>query len=158
MASPLQKFMRSGLSQQRQATRSFPFFYPHSFKGKNAAFQKRPTEDNYENINRNFQEGEHAPLAQQKVRKFPDWYKPYSFNYHGEGYFLLFFLGFIFFGSLFEREVRLAKGRTQRKELYGDQRSVGELRQSNYAQRMLDAEDPDFVKFTHAKPRPWDHH
>ena len=37
--------------------------------------------ENSYRINRDMKEGDLAPYAHQNVREFPDWYKPYGFNY-----------------------------------------------------------------------------
>ena len=47
----------------------------------------------YCSINRDLPVGAAAPNAHQNIRKFPDWYKPYTFNYTGEGYFVVALLG-----------------------------------------------------------------
>ena len=43
---------------------------------------------------RDQQPGDEAELAYRNVREFPDWYKPYTFNYLENGYFLAA-IGFI---------------------------------------------------------------
>lgn len=40
-------------------------------------------------IQRTFKPGEQAPFAHQNQRVFPDWYKPYLYNYNGEGYLVV---------------------------------------------------------------------
>ena len=68
--------------------------------------------------------GEVAPLAHQNVREFPDWYKPYTFNYHSEGYFLLAIFGFCICKCVFPNfevgysylnDIKEQKGRRKRK-------------------------------------------
>ena len=66
-------------------------------------------------IDRNMKVGDSAPLAHQDTRKFPDWYKPYTFNYHGEGYLALFFGGMCLFGYSYLSDIAEQKGRRSRK-------------------------------------------
>ena len=51
------------------------------------------------------QEGDLAPQAHTDVREFPDWYKPYTFNYESDGYMLLFFAGFALFGYSYINDI-----------------------------------------------------
>ena len=70
------------------------FDYPHSFQGSNSALTNIPQKNVYPDINRNAKPGDLPEFAQQNVRVFPDWYKPYGFNYSGEGWFVFILGGF----------------------------------------------------------------
>ena len=59
--------------------------------------------------------GDVAPLAHQDTRAFPDWYKPYTFNYNGEGYLALFFGGLLVAGYSYTSDIAEQKGRRSRK-------------------------------------------
>ena len=50
------------------------------------------------------------------MREFPDWYKPYSFNYNGDGYLILFFGGFMYLGYFYLNDIKEMKGRRSRKK------------------------------------------
>ena len=54
-------------------------------------------------------------MAQQDLRKFPDWYKPYTFNYHGDGYLALFVGGLMLFGYSYMNDIKEQKGRHSRR-------------------------------------------
>lgn len=55
---------------------------------------------------RNFKVGDSAPLAHQQVRVFPDWYKPYTYNYTSDGYMLLFFGVIGIFGYSYMNDIK----------------------------------------------------
>lgn len=55
---------------------------------------------------RNFKVGDSAPLAHQQVRVFPDWYKPYTYNYTSDGYMLLFFGVMGIFGYSYMNDIK----------------------------------------------------
>ena len=67
------------------------FPYPHTFNKANPAFLNIPHEDKYPDIQREYTQGDLPQLAYQNVRKFPEWYKPYLWNYNGHGYLFLYF-------------------------------------------------------------------
>lgn len=64
---------------------------------------------------RNFKVGDSAPLAHTQVRVFPDWYKPYTYNYTSDGYMLLFFGVIGIFGYSYMNDIKEQKGRHVRK-------------------------------------------
>ena len=106
------------------------------------------------------QVGDEAPLARQDVRKFPEWYKPYSFNYDGDGYLILMFSGLMIAGWSYTNDIKEQKGRKSLK-VFDDTylQTPTEKRQSTYlARQRLAAGDADFEKFTHAKERAVEHH
>ena len=70
-----------------------------------------PQEDRYAEINRQYQEGDSPELAYQNIRKFPDWFKPYMFNYYGHGYLALYFFFIMLYGWTFKKEICKVKGR-----------------------------------------------
>jgi|688.fasta_scaffold1168191_1 hypothetical protein len=71
---------------------------------------KRPKTD--------FKVGDKAPLAHSDVRKFPEWWKPYGFNYFSDGYMLLAFATFAIFGWSYINDICEQKGRKHRKVFY----------------------------------------
>jgi hypothetical protein len=62
-----------------------------------------------------FKEGDVAPMAHQHVRVFPEWYKPYTFNYTSDGYMLLFFGVIGLFSYSYINDINEQKGRKSRK-------------------------------------------
>ena len=111
-------------------------------------------------INRKMNVGDAAPFAHQDTRSFPDWYKPYTFNYSGEGYLALFFGGFCLFGYSYLNDICEQKGRHSRKTFFRDDlpTNAQKHRQSFQARLRLAAGDPEFEKFTHPKERAAVHH
>ena len=106
-------------SAQSQGGRNYhQFTYPHSHSGANNAYGKMPR--NQKEISRQLSEGDQAPLAHQDTRQFPDWYKPYTFNYHGDGYMALFFGGFLIAGWSYTNDICEQKGRKSRKIFESD--------------------------------------
>ena len=103
--------------------------------------------------------GEEAPLAHQDVRRFPEWYKPYTFNYTSEGYFVLFFFGMMLFGYSYNNDICEQKGRRTRKIFLSDMQTAGERYRDGFmARKRLAAHDSEFEKFTHPKERAAVHH
>ena len=49
------------------------------------------------------------------MRVFPDWYKPYTFNYTSDGYMLLIFGVIGIFGYSYMNDILEQKGRKSRK-------------------------------------------
>ena len=97
------------------------------------------------------QVGDEAPLARQDVRKFPEWYKPYTLNYDGDGYLILMFSGLMIAGWSYTNDIKEQKGRKSLK-VFDDTylQTPTEKRQSTYlARQRLAAGDADFEKFTH---------
>lgn len=74
------------------------FNYPHTYTGVNSSLTNIPQKDIYPDIPRDAQVGDKAHYAHQNTRVFPEWYKPYGFNYSGDGW-LAFFLAAFFFGG-----------------------------------------------------------
>ena len=62
-----------------------------------------------------YEQGEKPQLAHQNVRVFPDWYKPYGFNYMGDGWFVFLFSGMIVMGTFYMNDIKEMKGRKTRK-------------------------------------------
>jgi hypothetical protein len=58
---------------------------------------------------------------------FPAWYKPYSLNYQGEGYFLLFFGLVGLFGYSYMNDIKEQKGRKVRKVFDRGDRTKGKI-------------------------------
>ena len=88
------------------------FKYPHSHAGTNPAFNNMPVEERELG---EIKPGAEAPLAHRNVRKFPDWYKPYTFNYTSEGYLLLGYFTMFLFGYSYLNDICEQKGRRSRK-------------------------------------------
>ena len=59
--------------------------------------------------------GDSAPLAHTDVREFPDWYKPWTYNYMTDGWMMLFFGAFALFGYSYINDIKEQKGRKSRK-------------------------------------------
>ena len=74
-----------------------------------------PQKDVYPEIPRDAQVGDQAHYAHQNIREFPDWYKPYGFNYQGDGWLVFFLVGFTAFGWSYMNDIKEAKGRKTRK-------------------------------------------
>ena len=89
------------------------FVYPHSHTGINPAYNNMPVEER--DIDKDFKPGDNPPLAHRNVRKFPDWYKPYTFNYTSDGYLGLAFVVFALFGYSYMSDIAEQKGRRSRK-------------------------------------------
>ena len=104
--------------------------------------------------------GDAAPFAHQDTRSFPDWYKPYTFNYSGEGYLALFFGGFCLFGYSYTNDIKEQKGRKSRKTFSNDHLPTlaQKHRQSMLARQRIAAGDAEFEKFLHPKERASVHH
>ena len=103
--------------------------------------------------------GDSAPLAHNNLRAFPEWYKPYTFNYMSEGYLLLAFGVFTLFGYSYTNDIKEQKGRLHRKKYISDLQTEGEkLRTIKLARQRLAANDPEYEKFTHKKERAHVHH
>ena len=109
------------------------------------------------------QPGDKAPYAHQNVREFPDWYKPYGFNYQSEGWALFIFGGICVLGWSYLRDIKEQKGRKTRK-IYSLLRTDGSVKpfgdnfQFKWAKDRLEKEDPNWVKFTIKKERAAAHH
>ena len=105
------------------------------------------------------QVGDTSPVAHQDLRKFPDWYKPYTFNYYGDGYLVLFFAGMLLYGYSYTNDICEQKGRRSRKVFTSELPTHGEKARDSYlARKRLAAGDAEFEKFTHRKERAAAHH
>ena len=82
----------------------FQFMFPHSFTGTNNAYNNIPSKQT--DAKTEFKEGDSAPLAHRNVRAFPDWYKPYTFNYTSDGYTVLFFGVIFLFGYSYLNDIK----------------------------------------------------
>ena len=95
------------------------------------------------------------------MREFPDWYKPYGFNYQGEGWLAFILGGFLVLGWSYMRDIKEAKGRKSRK-IYPLQREDTKHWSHNFQYKWvkdrLDKEDPNFTKFMVKKERAAVHH
>ena len=93
------------------------------------------------------------------MREFPEWYKPYTYNYMSDGYMLLFFGAFVLFGYSYLNDIKEQKGRKSRKVFESSLPTNGELLKSRrWAVDRLAANDPAFEKYTHKKERAHVHH
>ena len=54
--------------------------------------------------------------AHQNARVFPDWYKPYGFNYQGEGWLAVILGGFAVGTYSYMNDIKEQKGRKTRKQ------------------------------------------
>jgi hypothetical protein len=110
-------------------------------------------------ISRDFKVGDAAPLAHQQVRAFPDWYKPWTYNYTSDGYMALFFGVIALFGYSYMNDIKEQKGRTYRKTFKS---SLPTFTQSISAHRhaadRIQAGDANWTKYTHKKERAAVHH
>lgn len=106
-------------------------------------------------------EGDKAPYAHQNVREFPDWYKPYGFNYQGDGWLAVILGSLTLFGWSYLRDIKEAKGRRSRK-VYPLQReglkSFSEVSKYKWAKDRVDKGDAHFTKFLEKKERAAVHH
>ena len=91
------------------------FNYPHSHTGTNSSMLNIPQKNVYPDLDRSQKPGDKAPYAHQNVREFPDWYKPYGFNYQGHGWLAAILSGFMVLGWSYMNDIREAKGRKVRK-------------------------------------------
>ena len=95
------------------------------------------------------------------MREFPDWYKPYGFNYQGEGWLLAFLGGFAVLGWSYMNDIAELKGRSSRKQyplLQEDVKPFSENYSYLWARDRIEKGDPNFTKFTVHKARAAAHH
>ena len=109
-------------------------------------------------IKREFEVGEGAPLAHQQVRAFPEWYKPWTYNYTSDGYMAVFFGGLALFAYSYMNDIKEQKGRTYRKIFESALPTSHEKRQIEFAKERVAAGDPKWTKYTHKKERAHVHH
>lgn len=145
-------------TQASAASRNyFNFNYPHSHTGTNNAYNNAPVE--HPEISRDFKQGDLAPLAHQQVRKFPEWYKPWTFNYMEDGYMFLFFGVFALFGFSYMRDIKEQKGRKSRKVFESALPTYTQkVSQNKWAVERIAAGDANWTKYTHRKERAAVHH
>ena len=148
--------MGSSASQAARQGGWGTFKYPHSFSGTNNAFNNMPQIE--QPLDQDFKAGDKAPLAHRNLRAFPDWYKPYTFNYTSDGYLLLAFGVFTLFGYSYMNDIKEQKGRRVRKKYISDLQTDSEKRQNLLARARVAANDPEYEKFTHKKERAHVHH
>ena len=103
LAPSLMRRMYKSQATTAASRRYWNFFHPHSFTGMNNAYNNAPTIRPEQKTN--FNAGDSAPLAHDQVRQFPEWYKPYTFNYTSDGYLLLFLGVFALFGWSYKRDI-----------------------------------------------------
>ena len=113
-----------GSSNAMASRRMNRFDYPHSHNGSNSALTNIPQKNMYPELPRNAQEGDKAQLANQNVRVFPDWYKPYGMNYMGEGWLAFFLVGLSVGGWSYINDIKEKKGRKTRKIYYLENEKV----------------------------------
>ena len=105
--------------------------------------------------------GDKAPYAHQNVREFPDWYKPYGFNYSGDGWLAAILGAFTLFGWSYLRDIKEQKGRKTRK-VYPLQReglkTYASITQYKWAKDRVEKGDAHFTKFLEKKERAAVHH
>ena len=158
----MKAFQRQNISALAMAARRMNTFnYPHSFTGTNSTLTNIPQKDVYPNLPRDAKEGDLAQYAHQNVREFPDWYKPYGFNYMGDGWmiFLLCFMGAL--GYSYLNDIKEAKGRRTRKAYPMHREGLkkwSDLYRFKWARDRLQKEDPNWTKFLEHKPRAAAHH
>eukprot|EP00347_Sterkiella_histriomuscorum_P022579 403337949 len=152
--------MRRSFKQSSEgvARNMHQFNYPHSFRGTNNAYNNRPHNNEYPHIQRDLPVGANAPLAHQNTRKFPDWYKPYTWNYEKEGYFVVLLGGFALLSWSFFNDVKEVKGRVTRKVYNSEMETRATHNKHRYAVERLSSGDPNFTKFLEKKERSHGHH
>ena len=145
-------------SSQAMASRNFfKFEYPHSFSGTNNAFNNIPSKK--QEVNRDLAVGAEAPLAHTDVRVFPEWYKPWTYNYMSDGYLFLFLGTFLLFGYSYINDIKEQKGRRSRKVFESQLPTNAEsLRKRRYALDRIKAGDENFTKYLKPKERAAVHH
>ncbi len=85
---------------------------------------------------------------------FPDWYKPYTYNYFSDGYMLLFFGIIAVYSYSYLNDICEQKGRKSRKIFESKLKTnVEKLKERRWAVDRIKAHDPEFEKFTHPKER-----
>ena len=93
------------------------------------------------------------------MRKFPAWYKPYMFNYTGDGYLVGLLGMFALFGYSYLEDIKQAKGRRQRFVYESDCQSEYEKSQrKRWSTRQIEKGDPSWTKYTQPKQRAHAHH
>jgi hypothetical protein len=110
-------------------------------------------------VSREFKAGDEAPMAHNKVRAFPDWYKPYTYNYTSDGYMMLFFGVIGLFGYSYMNDIKEQKGRTYRKTFDSSLPTAASLLRNNkIAVERIAAGDSSWSKYQQKKERAAVHH
>jgi hypothetical protein len=98
-------------------------------------------------------------MAHNKVRAFPDWYKPYTYNYTSDGYMMLFFGVIGLFGYSYMNDIKEQKGRTYRKTFDSSLPTAASLLRNNkIAVERIAAGDANWSKYQQKKERAAVHH
>ena len=154
--------MLSMSAQTSGSRRMNRFEYPHSYQGANSALTNIPQKNVYPELKRDgLEPGDKANYAHQNVRVFPDWYKPYGFNYQGEGWLAVILGGFVLCGYSYFNDIAELKGRKSRKVyplLQEDMKPFKENFKYLWARDQVEKGNPDFVKYTVHKERAAAHH
>ena len=144
------------------ATRSQKTFnYPHTYGGVNSSLTNIPQKDVYLDIPRENKEGDLPQFAHQNVREFPDWYKPYGFNYDGNGWLVFILFSMTLGGWSYFNDIREQKGRKHRKVYLLDNentKSVSNFLKYSYINDRIKAGDKNYTKFLEKKERAQPHH
>ena len=163
MSFNLMKVLSKSRSTNLAARRMNMFNYPHSYTGVNSALTNVPQNEVYDQIPRQNQVGDKAQFAHQNTRQFPDWYKPYGFNYQGEGWLAFILVGFSVGAYSYFNDIKETKGRRTRKifPLHQEGRTkayVSDQHRYRYVDERIAAGDPNWTKFLHKKERAAAHH
>ena len=143
---------RAIASTTRDGSNWSQFKYPHSFGGVNPAYNHIPVEE--QALQQDKTPGAKAPLAHRSIRKFPDWYKPYTFNYTSEGYLLLTSGVIMLFGYSYLNDICEQKGRNSRKIFPSELKTQYQMmRDRKFAKQRIEDNDYQFEKFKHPKER-----
>ena len=151
--------LRRQINNTQKMRRLGMFPYPHSFNKINPAFINIPQEDRYGKINRNYHEGDSAQLAYQNVRKFPEWYKPYLYNYYNHGYLALYFFFIALYGWTYKKEICAVKGRRSLRNYdHQDCKTLSQKKKFKHAKERVEAGDEQFTRYMHPQHRNEGHH
>lgn len=87
------------------------------------------------------------------MRKFPDWWKPYRWNYYGEGYFICGLALLCIYGYSYTKDIKAMKGRKERKIF--DKSYLLTMTERHRASRITSTKiaegDENFTKFLEIK-------
>ena len=137
------------------------FNYPHTFGGVNSSLTDIPQKDVYPDLPRKHQEGDLPHFAHQNVREFPEWYKPYGFNYFGHGWLAFILFSFSVCSYSYFNDIKMEKGRKKRKIYYlhnENTKSLSDFYKYDYIADRIKAGDPHYTKFLEKKERAQPHH
>ena len=103
--------------------------------------------------------GQEAPIARNEKRKFPDWYKPYTFNYTSDGYFLVLFFGLLGAGWTFMRDIKEQKGRKSVRVFESTLLTESQKqRKIKLGRDRVSAGDATYTRYMEPKERAAEHH